>query len=40
MNGGHGGGNATSDEFVDMYKRMIEFYDSKLKKKSDAKAND
>jgi len=32
MNGGHGGGNATADDFLDMYKRMIEFYDSKLKK--------
>jgi len=39
MNGGHGGGNATADDFVDMYKRMVEFYDSKLKKKGDAKAN-
>jgi dipeptidyl aminopeptidase/acylaminoacyl peptidase len=40
MNGGHGGGNATAEEFTDMYKRMVEFYDSKLKKKSDAKADD
>ncbi|HEY9230475.1 MAG TPA: prolyl oligopeptidase family serine peptidase, partial [Gemmatimonadaceae bacterium] len=40
MNGGHGGGNATAEDFVDMYKRMVEFYDSKLKKKSDPKAND
>jgi dipeptidyl aminopeptidase/acylaminoacyl peptidase len=34
MNGGHGGGTATADDFLDMYRRMVEFYDSKLKKKS------
>jgi len=39
MNGGHGGGNATAEDFLDMYKRMIEFYDSKLKKKTNDKAN-
>jgi dipeptidyl aminopeptidase/acylaminoacyl peptidase len=33
-NGGHGGGNATADEFLDMYQRMVAFYDSKLKKKA------
>ena len=33
-NGGHGGGNATAGEFLDMYQRMVGFYDSKLKKKS------
>ena len=32
-NGGHGGGNATADEFLDMYRRMGDFYDSKLKAK-------
>jgi dipeptidyl aminopeptidase/acylaminoacyl peptidase len=32
INGGHGGGNATAEEFSDMYRRMIEWYDSKLKK--------
>jgi hypothetical protein len=31
MNGGHGGGNASAEDFLDMYKRMIEFYDVKLK---------
>jgi hypothetical protein len=35
-NGGHGGGNATADEFLDMYRRMVEFYDSKLKPKKAA----
>lgn len=39
MNGGHGGGNATVDDFLDMYRRMVEFYDSKLKKKTNEKAN-
>jgi dipeptidyl aminopeptidase/acylaminoacyl peptidase len=33
-NGGHGGGNATADEFLDMYQRMVAWYDLKLKKKS------
>jgi len=37
MNGGHGGGTATADDFLDMYRRMVEFYDSKLKKKSPEK---
>jgi dipeptidyl aminopeptidase/acylaminoacyl peptidase len=31
-NGGHGGGVASADDFLDMYKRMVEWYDSKLKK--------
>jgi dipeptidyl aminopeptidase/acylaminoacyl peptidase len=31
MNGGHGGGNATADDFLDMYRRMVGWYDSKLK---------
>ena len=30
-NGGHGGGNATPEDFLDMQKRIVEFYDSKLK---------
>jgi dipeptidyl aminopeptidase/acylaminoacyl peptidase len=30
-NGGHGGGNATPAEFLDMYQRMVGWYDSKLK---------
>jgi dipeptidyl aminopeptidase/acylaminoacyl peptidase len=37
MNGGHGGGTATADDFLDMYRRMVEFYDSKLKKAPAAK---
>jgi dipeptidyl aminopeptidase/acylaminoacyl peptidase len=37
MNGGHGGGTATADDFLDMYRRMVEFYDTKLKKKSTEK---
>ena len=32
-NGGHGGGNATAGEFLDMYQRMVAWYDSKLKAK-------
>jgi len=31
-NGGHGGGVASADDFLDMYKRMVEWYDVKLKK--------
>ncbi|MES2180004.1 MAG: prolyl oligopeptidase family serine peptidase [Gemmatimonadota bacterium] len=31
MNGGHGGGTATAEDFLDMHKRVLEFYDSKLK---------
>jgi len=34
LNGGHGGGVASTDDFLDMYRRMIEWYDTKLKKKS------
>ena len=30
-NGGHGGGTATPEDFLDMQKRIVEFYDSKLK---------
>lgn len=37
MNGGHGGGTATAEDFVDMQRRMLEFYDSKLKKAPAAK---
>jgi dipeptidyl aminopeptidase/acylaminoacyl peptidase len=32
MNGGHGGGNATVDDFLDMQRRIIEFYTAKLKR--------
>lgn len=31
MNGGHGGGTATAEDFLDMQKRVLEWYDSKLK---------
>jgi hypothetical protein len=30
-NGGHGGGTATAEDFVDMQKRIVEFYDARLK---------
>lgn len=30
-NGGHGGGTASAEDFLDMQKRIVEFYDSKLK---------
>ena len=30
-NGGHGGGTATVEDFLDMHRRVLEFYDSKLK---------
>jgi dipeptidyl aminopeptidase/acylaminoacyl peptidase len=32
-NGGHGGGTASADDFLDMYSRMVSWYDEKLKKK-------
>ena len=32
INGGHGGGNATAEDFLDMHRRMLEFYDAKLKR--------
>jgi len=31
MNGGHGGGTATAEDFLDMQRRMLEFYDAKLR---------
>ena len=31
-NGGHGGGVASAEDFLDMQRRMVEWYDSKLKK--------
>ncbi len=37
VNGGHGGGVASADDFLDMYRRMVEWYDTKLKKKSNNK---
>ena len=30
-NGGHGGGTATADDFVDMQRRIVSFYDARLK---------
>ena len=30
-NGGHGGGTATPEDFLDMQKRIVEFYDQRLK---------
>jgi dipeptidyl aminopeptidase/acylaminoacyl peptidase len=30
-NGGHGGGTATADDFLDMQRRIVEFYDARLK---------
>jgi dipeptidyl aminopeptidase/acylaminoacyl peptidase len=38
-NGGHGGGTATAEDFVDMQKRMIEFYDARLKPKGKVASN-
>ena len=32
INGGHGAGNATAEDFLDMHRRMLEFYDAKLKR--------
>ena len=32
MNGGHGGGNASPADFLDMHKRMLDWYDAKLKR--------
>ena len=37
MNGGHGGGVQSTDDFLDEYRRMLEWYDSKLKKPTTAK---
>ena len=34
MNGGHGGGNATADDVLDMQRRMLAWYDAKLKRAS------
>jgi dipeptidyl aminopeptidase/acylaminoacyl peptidase len=34
MNGGHGGGNASPADFLDMHRRMLEWYDAKLKRAS------
>jgi dipeptidyl aminopeptidase/acylaminoacyl peptidase len=32
IDGGHGAGNATVSDFLDMQKRMLDFYDAKLKR--------
>jgi dipeptidyl aminopeptidase/acylaminoacyl peptidase len=34
MNGGHGGGNATAEDVLDMQRRMLAWYDAKLKRAS------
>jgi hypothetical protein len=31
MNGGHGAGTATADDFLDMWRRVLAWYDAKLK---------
>ena len=31
MNGGHGAGTATADDFLDMCRRVLAWYDAKLK---------
>ena len=31
LNGGHGAGTATTDDFLDMWRRILQFYDVKLK---------
>jgi dipeptidyl aminopeptidase/acylaminoacyl peptidase len=33
MNGGHGGGTYSAEDFLDMQKRVLEWYDAKLKPK-------
>lgn len=40
MNGGHGGGTATAEDFLDMQRRVLEWYDAKLKGKSGKVASD
>lgn len=40
MNGGHGGGTATADDFLDMQRRMLKWYDTKLKAKRGKVATD
>lgn len=37
LNGGHGGGVASTDDFLDMYRRMVGWYDAKLKQNSKEK---
>ncbi len=39
-NGGHGGGTASAEDFLDMQKRVLEFYDSKLKSSKPKMATD
>ena len=31
MNGGHGGGTATADDFLDMWRRIVAWYDDRLR---------
>jgi dipeptidyl aminopeptidase/acylaminoacyl peptidase len=39
MNGGHGGGNANVADFLDMHRRMLDWYDAKLKRPAPAAAS-
>jgi dipeptidyl aminopeptidase/acylaminoacyl peptidase len=39
MNGGHGGGTATAEDFLDMQRRMLEWYDAKLTARSKITSN-
>ncbi len=39
IDGGHGAGNATVSDFLDMQRRMLEFYDAKLKRPGDKVAS-
>lgn len=38
MNGGHGGGNDTVDNWLDMNRRIVEWYDAKLKRPTEKTA--
>jgi len=40
INGGHGGGNATPAEFVDMQQRIVRWYDEKMRPTNVAQAGD
>jgi len=39
MNGGHGGGTATAEDFLDMQRRMLQWYDAKLVGRSKVTSN-
>jgi len=40
MNGGHGAGTATADDFLDMWRRVLGWYDAKLKGEKSKVASD